>query len=82
MSPRECGLSSQLDRNRLYFGVLLEGILTHFPPNSRLLEAAKGSGCVENVEAVHPNSAGPDVIGDGVSFANVPGPNSSGRGVG
>ena len=63
--------SSHLDRDRLDFRVLLQRVLAHFASDSGLLEAAKRSCRVEDVEAVHPHRARPHVVRDGVRFSDI-----------
>src|SRR3954470_14874918 len=73
---------SELDRDRLYFRVLLERVLAHFATDAGLLKAAEWSGRVEHVEAVDPDSAGTNVVGDGMHFADIPRPDRGREAVG
>src|SRR5689334_14448027 len=63
-----------LNRDSFDFCVLLQSVLTHFPPDTGLLEAAKRRCRIENVEAVHPNGARTHAVRDRKGLADVSSP--------
>lgn len=60
-----------------YFGVLLKHLMTHLASPAGLLISAEGHGCVEDVVAVNPDSACPQLRCKPVSFLDVPCPDAS-----
>src|SRR6204780_1968940 len=64
----------QLGGDGLDFGVGLEDLVAHLAAPAGLLVAAERQGRVEDVVAVDPDRAGPELLGQGVGLGDVLGP--------
>src|SRR5579864_7644452 len=70
-TPQAAEGLTQLDRDGLRFGVVLQSIFTVFAALARHLEAAEWRGRVDNVVTIHPNGAGFYGLGIGVRLVDV-----------
>src|ERR1700729_721007 len=71
----------QLCRHRLDFGGGLEDLVAHLATPAGLLVAAERQGRVEDVVAVDPDGAGPELLRQGVRLGDVPGPDAGAEAV-
>src|SRR5262245_26901701 len=74
--------STQLDRYRLDFRVVLQRGLTVLSAEAGHLEAAKRRGGVHHVVAVDPHRSGLDLAGEQVRLVDVLGPDGRRQAVG
>src|SRR3954454_2141870 len=58
-------------------GYCCSGAFTHLSPDAGLFKATERSGGVEDMEAVHPDCTGFDVVCNRVRLADIPRPNRS-----
>src|SRR6478672_1109985 len=65
----------------LYFGVLLQHLVTHLAAPSGLLVSAKGQRRVEDVVAIDPHGSGAQLGGDAVRFLNIARPDACSQSV-
>src|SRR5258708_5005307 len=66
---------------RLDLGVGVEHFVAHLTAPAGLLVSAERQCRVEHVVAVDPDGAGPDLLGQGVSLGDVPGPDAGAEAV-
>jgi hypothetical protein len=62
--------------NRLDLGVVVQDFVAHLAAPARLLVAAERKRGIEDVVAVDPDCAGPELLGEGVRLGDVPGPDA------